>query len=145
MRCCWICRSPDSQGLDTLVRLHEAAKYVPIVLLTGIEDEALRVRLIQAGAQDYLVKALLSTIICSLARIIHDGSSSPTHPSPILWGRDGWGTETGARSREAGQPPAWEFRRGCAPFVEILQGGWPPCKSGRGRFQSRAREEGRHP
>ena len=51
---------PDSQGLDTLVRLHEAAKDVPIVVLTGIEDEALWVRLIQAGAQDYPVKALLS-------------------------------------------------------------------------------------
>ena len=57
---------PDSQGLDTLVRLHEAAKDVPIVVLTGIEDEALWVRLIQACAQDYLVKALLSKIICSL-------------------------------------------------------------------------------
>jgi len=22
-----------------------------------------------------------------LTRIIHDGSSAPTHPSPILWGR----------------------------------------------------------
>ena len=47
---------PDSHGLDTLVRLHEAAKEVPIVVLTGIEDESLGVRLIQAGAQDYLVK-----------------------------------------------------------------------------------------
>ncbi|MDE3039547.1 MAG: PAS domain S-box protein [Nitrospirota bacterium] len=47
---------PDSQGLDTLVRLHEAAKDVPIVVLTGIEDEALGVCLVQAGAQDYLVK-----------------------------------------------------------------------------------------
>ena len=47
---------PDSHGLDTLVRLHEAAKDVPIVVLTGIEDESLGVRLIQAGAQDYLVK-----------------------------------------------------------------------------------------
>jgi hypothetical protein len=31
--------------------------------------------------------------------------------------------ETGARSCEAGQHTAWEFRRGCAPFVGILQGG----------------------
>jgi PAS domain S-box-containing protein len=51
---------PDSQGLDTLVRLHEAAKDVPIVVLTGIEDEALGVRLIQAGAQDYLVKGYVT-------------------------------------------------------------------------------------
>jgi PAS domain S-box-containing protein len=51
---------PDSQGLDTLVRLHEAAKDVPIVVLTGIEDESLGVRLIQAGAQDYLVKGYVT-------------------------------------------------------------------------------------
>lgn len=51
---------PDSQGLDTLVRLHEAAKDVPIVVLTGIEDEALGVCLVQAGAQDYLVKGQVS-------------------------------------------------------------------------------------
>ena len=51
---------PDSQGLDTLVRLHEAAKDVSIVVLTAIEDEALGVRLIQAGAQDYLVKGYVT-------------------------------------------------------------------------------------
>ena len=51
---------PDSQGLDTLVRLHEAAKDVPIVVLTGTEDETLGVQLIQAGAQDYLIKGQVS-------------------------------------------------------------------------------------
>ncbi|MDP2382000.1 MAG: response regulator [Nitrospirota bacterium] len=47
---------PDSQGIDTLHRLHEAAKGVPIVVLTGTEDDVLGVQLIQAGAQDYLIK-----------------------------------------------------------------------------------------
>jgi DNA-binding response OmpR family regulator len=47
---------PDSQGVETLVRMHEAAGGVPIVVMTGIEDEALGVALVQAGAQDYLVK-----------------------------------------------------------------------------------------
>lgn len=47
---------PDSTGLETLVRMHAAAKEVPIVVLTGVEDEALGVRLVQTGAQDYLVK-----------------------------------------------------------------------------------------
>jgi signal transduction histidine kinase len=47
---------PDSQGIETLVRIHAAAKGVPIVVLTGIEDEALGVALVQAGGQDYLVK-----------------------------------------------------------------------------------------
>jgi hypothetical protein len=50
--------------------------------------------------------------------------------------------ETGARSREAGQHPAWEFRRGCAPFVGILQGGWPPCKSGEAGSRAEAAREG---
>src|SRR5688572_5616864 len=47
---------PDSQGVETLVRMHAAAKGIPIVVLTSVEDEALGVALVQAGAQDYLVK-----------------------------------------------------------------------------------------
>ncbi len=47
---------PDSRGLETLIRMHAAANDVPIVVLTSIEDEALGLTLIQAGAQDYLVK-----------------------------------------------------------------------------------------
>lgn len=47
---------PDSHGGKTLVRMHAAAKGVPIVVLTGVEDESLGVTLVQAGAQDYLVK-----------------------------------------------------------------------------------------
>ncbi len=47
---------PDSQGLATLARMHAAANGVPIVVLTGLEDEALGLQSIQAGAQDYLVK-----------------------------------------------------------------------------------------
>lgn len=47
---------PDSHGLGTLVRMRAAAKGIPIVVLTSIEDEALGMQLIQAGAQDYLVK-----------------------------------------------------------------------------------------
>jgi len=47
---------PDSQGVETLVRMHEAAEWLPIVVLTSVEDEALGLALVQAGAQDYLVK-----------------------------------------------------------------------------------------
>jgi len=47
---------PDSQGVETLVRMHAAAEWVPIVVLTSVEDEALGLALVQAGAQDYLVK-----------------------------------------------------------------------------------------
>jgi PAS domain S-box-containing protein len=47
---------PDSDGLATLGRLREQAAELPVVVLTGIDDEALGMSLVQAGAQDYLVK-----------------------------------------------------------------------------------------
>ncbi len=47
---------PDSQGIDTFARAHTQAPRVPTVVLTGLEDEALGVELVRAGAQDYLVK-----------------------------------------------------------------------------------------
>jgi PAS domain S-box-containing protein len=47
---------PDGHGMDTLIRMCPAANGIPIVVLTSIEDEELGMQLIQAGAQDYLVK-----------------------------------------------------------------------------------------
>ncbi len=47
---------PDSQGLDTVTRVHSGAGRFPIVVLTGLDDETLAVRAVQHGAQDYLVK-----------------------------------------------------------------------------------------
>ncbi|MCW5798563.1 MAG: response regulator [Nitrospira sp.] len=32
---------PDSQGIETLIRMHAAAHGIPIVLMTGLEDEEL--------------------------------------------------------------------------------------------------------
>jgi len=47
---------PDGQGLDTVMRVHAAAPGVPVVVLTGLSDEALAVKAVREGAQDYLVK-----------------------------------------------------------------------------------------
>lgn len=47
---------PDSDGLETFIRLIEAAPGVAIVVLSGIDDVALAVETVQLGAQDYLVK-----------------------------------------------------------------------------------------
>ena len=47
---------PDSHGLDTVRTVHTAAPNVPIVVLTGHDDERQAVRSVQEGAQDYLVK-----------------------------------------------------------------------------------------
>ena len=47
---------PDSHGLDTLVVTRAQAPGVPIVVLTGFQDEALAGEALHGGAQDYLVK-----------------------------------------------------------------------------------------
>jgi signal transduction histidine kinase len=59
---------PDDQGLDTLLHIREQAQSIPIVVFTGLNDHSLGIRLIQAGAQDYLVKGQLQGD--SLARSI---------------------------------------------------------------------------
>jgi PAS domain S-box-containing protein len=58
---------PDSQGAETLARMHAAAKGIPIVLMTGLEDEELGLRLIQAGAHDYLVKGQVTAPLLTRA------------------------------------------------------------------------------
>jgi len=47
---------PDSRGFGTFERTHASAPNVPIVVLSGLDDEETAVRAVQAGAQDYLVK-----------------------------------------------------------------------------------------
>lgn len=50
---------PDSNGLDTFTRLRAEVPEVPIVVLTGVDDDSLAVRTIRKGAQDFLVKGYL--------------------------------------------------------------------------------------
>src|SRR5437667_10222861 len=47
---------PDSQGVETFVRLHAQAPDVPVLVLTGLDDDAVGAKTLQCGAQDYLVK-----------------------------------------------------------------------------------------
>jgi diguanylate cyclase (GGDEF)-like protein len=50
---------PDAFGLDTYRRAHFDAPHVPIIVLTGNEDEALAVSAVNEGAQDFLSKRKL--------------------------------------------------------------------------------------
>lgn len=47
---------PDSIGPETIRRLHAAAPDLPIIVLTGLADDAVGVTAIQHGAQDYIAK-----------------------------------------------------------------------------------------
>jgi two-component system, cell cycle sensor histidine kinase and response regulator CckA len=47
---------PDAHGLETVTRARAAAPDIPIVVLTGLNDEGFAVHAVREGAQDYLVK-----------------------------------------------------------------------------------------
>src|SRR5579884_1340338 len=47
---------PDSLGIATVTCFHREFPNVPIVVLTGLDDEATAIQAMHQGAQDYLVK-----------------------------------------------------------------------------------------
>lgn len=47
---------PDSTGLETVVSVLKLAPEIPIIVLTGLEDDTLAYDALQKGAQDFLIK-----------------------------------------------------------------------------------------
>src|SRR5277367_3030930 len=47
---------PESSGLDTFKAVQAQARDVPIIVLSGLDDETLARSAVHAGAEDYLVK-----------------------------------------------------------------------------------------
>lgn len=47
---------PDSLGISTITRLREERPTIPLVVLTGLDDEGQGIEAVQSGAQDYLIK-----------------------------------------------------------------------------------------
>lgn len=56
---------PDSMGLDTFFSVYEQAPEIPIVILSGFDDEETAVKAVSEGAQDYLVKGQVSSPLLS--------------------------------------------------------------------------------
>lgn len=65
---------PDSSGLLTFLALNSIAPDIPIIILSGVNDSAVSVDAVKAGAQDFLVKGefednvLLKTILYGIER-----------------------------------------------------------------------------
>ncbi|TVR48584.1 MAG: response regulator [Planctomycetota bacterium] len=65
---------PDSEGLATFLAIHRRAPHVPTIVLSGMDDEDLIIKLIHQGAQDFLSKKhvregeLLRAIKLAIAR-----------------------------------------------------------------------------
>jgi len=51
---------PDGNGIDSVTRVRAVAPKMPIVVLTGLEDEGMAFRAVEEGVQDYLVKGEVS-------------------------------------------------------------------------------------
>ena len=47
---------PESQGLETFLRFQKEATNLPVIVLTGLQDEDIALEALKMGAQDYLVK-----------------------------------------------------------------------------------------
>lgn len=58
---------PGEHGLDTLRQVCAVVPRLPIVILTGLDDETVAVRAVQEGAQDYLVKGQMDSNLLTRA------------------------------------------------------------------------------
>lgn len=61
---------PDSKSHeDSLFQVREYACGTPIIVLTGVDDEVLGLRMVRDGAEDYLIKSRVETYV--LVKAIH--------------------------------------------------------------------------
>jgi ActR/RegA family two-component response regulator len=88
---------PDGQGLGSLAGVRTAAPDTPVVVLTGMDDQALAIRALQSGAQDYLVKGQDTS--SSLARSIRYAVARK-HLESVLEQSAQWEQQTWARAQE---------------------------------------------
>src|SRR5690349_4576348 len=99
---------PDSKGYETFLRIQEQAGAVPIIVLTGLDDDHTAVQAVKDGAQDYLVKSLIQPklIVRSMNMALHrlnhqaaqDGGVPAQHGAVIgfIGSKGGVGTSTTA-------------------------------------------------
>lgn len=59
---------PDATGLHGVLQLQSVTPRLPIVVLTGLDDEALSFDAVHAGAQDYLVKGCEGEVMARAIR-----------------------------------------------------------------------------
>ncbi len=79
---------PDSRGLATLAQLRQAAPHLPVIVLTGWDDEDTAISAVTSGAQDYLIKGkvdaarLASVVTFALARHQRQAAATTTTRAP---------------------------------------------------------------
>jgi CheY-like chemotaxis protein len=102
----------DRSRLSTLLRIHEQAKRLPTVVLTGMDDRTVENWAFHEGAHDYLVKdgleaaALIESIDCAIEEHAHRMSLEARRPTSTM--SPGWTSVTaeGIRSTPSHQRTA---------------------------------------
>ena len=78
---------PDSHGLETFAKVYAHSPKVPIIVLTGNDDQTVALSAVKAGAQDYLVKGKLDRELLDALDALLDraqalpGADSSTRPT----------------------------------------------------------------
>ena len=67
---------PDSMGLETFAKVYAHSPAVPIIVLTGNDDNNLALAAVKRGAQDYLVKGRLDRELLLRSMLIIAGSDA---------------------------------------------------------------------
>ena len=71
---------PDSSGIETYLKLKLQVPEIPVVVLSGFEDEEMSLKAVHAGAQDYLIKGQIDSnlLLRSLRYAIERKSAEDT-------------------------------------------------------------------
>jgi DNA-binding NarL/FixJ family response regulator len=69
---------PDANGIDALERIGKAGPAIPIVVLTGLNDEHFGVSAVASGAQDYLVKGRVDPERCGARCSTQSSGNEPS-------------------------------------------------------------------
>lgn len=70
---------PDSQGLQTFRAVQQHASALPIIVLSGLDDESVALSAVQQGAQDFLAKGSLKKEM--LVRVVNYAIARSRNPS----------------------------------------------------------------
>ncbi len=80
--CFWTCICPDATGFDGITRIAAWDGTLPVVVLTGLNDDQFGVSAVASGAQDYLVKGRVEP---DMLRRTCCTRSNANVPSSLRW------------------------------------------------------------
>ncbi len=79
-------RLPDGSGLDVLASLRNNSQKMPVLMLTALNQTSDRVKGLDLGADDYLVKPFEISELCARIRALHRRNHGIAQPLLVIHG-----------------------------------------------------------